>query len=376
MTRAALLASVFSMLCGVSATAQQQTALQTKAPVERPLSPKDAGHEFTVTAKANQAFTIAVQQQGIDVVVTALGPDGKQVTQVDNASEENGTGGSEIAHVTALTAGEYRIRVTPFERGDAKPAKYTITLTEMRDLTGAERANAQSEKEIIELEQQWEHAVDMLDVPTLTRILREDAFAMGTTAAATRTREQVVTSWERQAQRRAKLDTVRDHTISEHTIKAAGNVAVSTLRFVITEKVKDRVVGRFSGQAVHIWAKNDAGWRLIGDYTFPFGRVLPQQTEAVKVEPGVLSAYAGTYRDEPSATTFIVTVDAGVLQGQVQNETDTNPSPKVPLKPVSNTTFTGFNPNDEVTFVRSPSGEVREVILLGDGPALRAVRVK
>jgi hypothetical protein len=38
MTRAALLASVFSMLCGVSATAQQQTALQTKAPVERPLS--------------------------------------------------------------------------------------------------------------------------------------------------------------------------------------------------------------------------------------------------------------------------------------------------------------------------------------------------
>jgi len=136
MTRAALLASVFSILFGVSAAAQQQTVLQTKAPVERPFSPKDAGHEFTVTAKGNQAFTVVVQQQGIDVVVTVLAPDGKQITEVDNASEENGTAGSEVAHVTALIGGEYRVRVTPFERADAKAAKYTITLTEMRDLTG------------------------------------------------------------------------------------------------------------------------------------------------------------------------------------------------------------------------------------------------
>jgi hypothetical protein len=197
---------------------------------------------------------------------------------------------------------------------------------------------------------------------------------LGTTAADTRTREQIVTSWEQQAQRQAKLGTVREHTISEHSVKAAGNVAVSTLRFVLTEKAKDRVGSRFSGQAVHVWAKNNAGWRLIADYTFPFGRVLPEQTKSVNVEPSVLSAYAGTYHDEPSATTFTVTVDAGSLQGQFQNGTD--PSPKVPLKPLSDTTFTGFNPTDEVTFVRSPTGEVRELIFIGDGPALRAVRVK
>src|SRR5688572_19475954 len=46
------------------------------------------------------------------------------------------------AGVTALSAGEYRVQVRPFERDDAKPAKYTISLSEVRDLTAMERANA------------------------------------------------------------------------------------------------------------------------------------------------------------------------------------------------------------------------------------------
>jgi hypothetical protein len=50
---------------------------------------------------------------------------------------------------------------------------------------------------------------------------------------------------------------------------------------------------------------------------------------------------------------------------------------KLPLKAMTETTFTGHgNPNDEITFVRSPNGEIRECILISDGLAVRAIRVK
>ena len=374
MTRTAQLATMFALL-GIGHTAAQQAPLQLNTPVERALDPKDAGHEFAVTTKGNQAFTITVQQQGIDIVVAVLGPDGKMVIEVDNASEQNGMGGAEIAHVSGLSPGEYRVRVTPFVRDDAKAAKYTIALTEVRDLTPAERANAQSERDINELEDQWERARDKVDVKTLTGILGPDAFAMGPNAGALRTRAQLVAGLEQEAQNRQKQGSVREHTVAERSIKAAGNVGVSTLRYVITNTVKGSVSSRLSGQVVHVWAKTDAGWKLVGDYNFPFGRVAKPQSDTVKVDPTALAAYIGTYKQDNNPGTITVTVDNGVLQAQFGGSSD--PGPKVPLKPVSDTTFTGFgSPTDEITFVRSANGEVRECILIGDGPATRAARVK
>ena len=99
--------------------------------------------------------------------MAVLGPDEKKILEVDNASERAGMGGSEIVHVAGLSQGEYRVRVTPFVRDDAKAAEYTIALTEVRDLTATERANAQGEKDINELEDQWERARDKLDINRL-----------------------------------------------------------------------------------------------------------------------------------------------------------------------------------------------------------------
>ena len=198
---------------------------------------------------------------------------------------------------------------------------------------------------------------------------------MGPIAGGTRTRAQIVAGFEEESKSRAKLGSIREHTIAERSIKAAGNVAVSTLRFVITNTAQSKVRNRFSGQVVHVWGKNEAGWKLVGDYNFSFGRVARQQTEAVKVDSSILASYAGTYRQEDSLTAMTLTVENGSLQAQFSSDTST--SSKLPLKAITDTTFTGHgNPNDEITFVRSPNGEVRECILIGDGPAVRAIRVK
>ena len=372
MLRLALGLMVFALAVMSDSAAAQTAPLQVGAAVERSLAPKDAAHEFAVTIPANQAFTVTVRQQGIDVVVTVLDPAGKQLAQVDAASEDHGRGGSEVARVSALTPGEYRVRVAPFERPDARPAKYTIALTERRALTADERIHAQSEREIAEVERRWEAAIDALDLPTLTGILRKDGFAMGPVAGATRTREQVIAGWEEAVKERAKLGLSQSHTISEHVIRAARDTGVSTGRFLITQTSRDHGQSRFSGQFVHVWAKDADGWKLVGDYTFPYGRApRTAKTPPPAVSAAVLSAYAGTYRGESGPASLSFTVENGALTMQWITPLDT--SPKMPLEVVSDTTFTAPG-GDEITFVRSAEGQVREVILFSDGPAARWTR--
>ena len=133
-TRVAAVAMMFAPLFNLSLhpVRAQQTLQLKSSPIERSLAPKDTAHEYAVTTQGNQAFTVAVEQRGIDVVVTVLAPDGTQLLQVDSAFEEQGTGGTEVANATALSAGEYRVRVAPSERPDAKAAKYTIALSQLR----------------------------------------------------------------------------------------------------------------------------------------------------------------------------------------------------------------------------------------------------
>ena len=254
--------------------------------------------------------------------------------------------------------------------------KYTIALSELRELTADERNNAESEKQIAAIEQEWEAAIDKIDIPTLTQILRKDGFALGPVPAARRTREQVVGEWENRAKEWAKSGVTQQHTISEHSIKAAGNTAVSTGRFLITNTVPNHESARGTGQFVHVWAKNEEGWKLVGDYTFPFGRVPREKKSPVNIDPRVLSTHVGTYRFEDGVGTVTMTVDNGVLNAQFSSSSDTSgPSPKLPLTPVTEMTFLGVG-TEEFTFVRSPNGDVREFIVISDGPASRAIKEK
>ncbi len=375
MLRTILLAQIVGTVLGSgSAAAQQPQTLQANTPIQRSLAPKDTAHDYTVPTSGNQALTVTVDQQGIDVVVTVLGPDGQQLLTVDGASDDNGTGGSEVARITALAPGDYHVRVSPFERSDAKPAQYKITLSEVRPLTVEERANAESEGQIRAIEQRWEAAVDKLEVPTMSEILRADGFAMGTTVSATLTREQVIARWESAIKDTAKFGLTQSHTISEHAIRVAGATAVSTGRFLITQKGKEQWENRFSGQFVHVWSKDATGWKLVGDYTFPFGRMPREKINAPTVSPTVLSSYAGTYRFETGSGAVSFAVENGALTSQFVNSLGP-PSQKMPLTALSETTFDGLS-GDEVTFVRGPNGDVRELIIVGEGPASRAIRVK
>src|SRR5689334_22964496 len=63
-------------------------------------------HSYTIPVVANQYLSLRVEQLGIDVVATLVGPD--NVTRTD-ANSAKGTRGSETLTIIADTSGEYRL---------------------------------------------------------------------------------------------------------------------------------------------------------------------------------------------------------------------------------------------------------------------------
>ena len=367
-------AALLLLVLAATGVEGQSKKLVQGQPIEATLGPKES-HEYEMTSRGNEAFNVLVEQRGVDLVVTVLDSKGEELLQADGASDEQGKGGTERAAVRALQPGAYRIRVSAFDRPDASPGKYVLSVTGLRPLTAEEVANAQSEQEIKAIEARWEKAVDDVDIGTIAAVLRRDGYSMGPNASQTLPHDQVVAQWENTAKQRAKLGVKQTHTISEYALRVMGDTAVSTGRFLIS------VTGgnlnqpeKLSGQFVHVWARNKEGWKLVSDYTVvPFGRVERLQPASLKIPPDTLAAYAGTYSLAHSPTRIAISVDNQALVGEFQS--DSQPPFKFPMPAVSETSFIGVN-GAEMVFVRSPNGQVQELLLLGDGPAEKAIKRK
>ena len=98
--------------------------LEVGKPIERQLSGGES-HHYQLNVNAGQYARVIVEQQGIDVVVSVFGPDGKLITAVDNP---NGSQGAETVHITAEATGLYRLEVTSFEK-IARPGSYNVEIT-------------------------------------------------------------------------------------------------------------------------------------------------------------------------------------------------------------------------------------------------------
>lgn len=83
-------------------------------------------HEYAMRISRGEFVQLVVEQQGIDVVVTAFAPDGTKIGEVDSP---NGANGPEPVPIAAKVTGNYRIEVRSFEE-NAKPGQYTVRIAE------------------------------------------------------------------------------------------------------------------------------------------------------------------------------------------------------------------------------------------------------
>jgi CHAT domain-containing protein/Tfp pilus assembly protein PilF len=113
---------------GAAQSVQETTPLVPGKPIEREL-PGGQSHSYKITMAAGQFLEIAVEQRGIDVMVTLFAPDGEKKSEVDSPT---GTGGSELVTTIAEAAGSYRIEVSSLDK-TAKPGGYQIKVEELRE---------------------------------------------------------------------------------------------------------------------------------------------------------------------------------------------------------------------------------------------------
>jgi len=115
--------------------------LEMGMPIERELAGGQS-HLYQITLAAGQYLNVVVDQRGVDVVVTLLGPDGKKLIEVDSP---NGTQGPEPVSWIVETAGIYRLEVRSLEK-DAKPGRYEAKVVELRAATDRDRDLAEAGK--------------------------------------------------------------------------------------------------------------------------------------------------------------------------------------------------------------------------------------
>lgn len=123
-----------------SLTVNGQTPLQIGMPIERSVTSGQT-HEFTVTLAENSFVQLVLEQKGVDVVIRVSAPDNKNVGEFDSPT---GAEGTEHVSFVGLTAGTYRVSVSPFKPDNSASGSFEIKLMEIREATDQEIKDASS----------------------------------------------------------------------------------------------------------------------------------------------------------------------------------------------------------------------------------------
>ena len=99
-------------------------------------------HSYSFDLSNGQFAEVVVEQRGIDVVVTAYGPDAKQIGEIDSP---NGSNGPEPISVLARASGVFRLEVRSLEP-NAPAGRYDVLIKSTRDATVQDRTGDLAER--------------------------------------------------------------------------------------------------------------------------------------------------------------------------------------------------------------------------------------
>ncbi len=96
----------------------------------------DQQHAYELTLTAGGAVDVSVEQQGIDVIVSVSGPDGRSIDEVDDLAEQETP---ERLHLVAEAAGPYRLIVRSEPLPGVQSGRYRIDVGPVRVVTAEDR---------------------------------------------------------------------------------------------------------------------------------------------------------------------------------------------------------------------------------------------
>jgi CHAT domain-containing protein/tetratricopeptide (TPR) repeat protein len=121
--------------------------LKQGQPDERELAGGEA-HSYRIALASGQYLKVVVEQKGIDVVVSAFGPDGQKLTEEDNHPAV----GLESVFVVAVSAGDYRLEVRS-QNKNVTIGRYAVKIDDLREATSKDRAYLTAQKAFEEANQ-------------------------------------------------------------------------------------------------------------------------------------------------------------------------------------------------------------------------------
>jgi CHAT domain-containing protein/Tfp pilus assembly protein PilF len=130
---------------GVRAAQADAPALALNVPLQREMKGGET-HRFLLALVAGQYVRVVVEQQGIDVAIALVAPNGEHLMEVDSP---NGNRGLEPISAVVAQAGEYAVEVRAPNK-NAPPGSYEIKLEAVRAPTLSDRAQADAERDFRE----------------------------------------------------------------------------------------------------------------------------------------------------------------------------------------------------------------------------------
>ncbi|HKS08137.1 MAG TPA: tetratricopeptide repeat protein [Pyrinomonadaceae bacterium] len=130
---------------GVRAAQADSPVLALGVPLQREMKGGES-HRFRLALSAGQYVRVVVEQQGIDVAIALVAPNGERVMEVDSP---NGNRGPEPISAVVAQAGEYAVEVRAPNK-NALPGAYEIKLEAVREPTSTDRTQADAERDFRE----------------------------------------------------------------------------------------------------------------------------------------------------------------------------------------------------------------------------------
>jgi hypothetical protein len=258
-----------SLLAAPSLSAQGATSLTPGTPVERQIAGARTD-SYAVQLTKGQVLDATVKQNGIDVVVTVHGPDGRLIDRVDSPT---GLDGTEHVRLPAPATGSYRIGVAPLETV-AAAGKYTISV---RPPTMASAA----EQQVLDRERELEQALGARDTSALGRLLAANLTWINMRGFRV-DRQALIASMASAGNKISIVPT-------QLRLQFFGDAAIVSGHEEIADSVRGTAVDR---DFTRTWVQQNGRWLLASAQST--GSSHPIRSE--RVDPATLDTYVGQYR--------------------------------------------------------------------------------
>jgi len=312
------------------------TPLRPGAPVERQIAGGGVDH-YVVQLSKGEVLDATAEQNGIDVVVTVIGADGRQIDLVDSP---NGTKGPEPIWLVAQTAGTYRIDVRPLEAG-AIAGKYTLTMKPTRMASAAEQ-------QLLGREQQLVRALGQQDVTTLGTLLEPNATWITPVGGHLDGRELL--------EARRTPDPKYEIQQTRLRLQQFGDVAVVSGHETVADSARGTSAER---EFARTWMRQNGTWKLISaQFT---GATEPARS--VSIDPSTIDRYVGEYRAAPGQAASADTTPLNLARNGdrlvLRDKTG-----DLALEPEASNVFYSSNMRGRLIFTPVPNGQGMQVLFV------------